>query len=323
MKELAPLPSTIAVAVSGGCDSMALVILAREWAKKNKHQIIALTVDHAIRKEAAQEANRVGKWLKKLRIKHHILTNKDKKIPKSNVQEYARDVRYKLMTEWCKKNKVHALLVAHHAEDQIETFLLRLERGSGVDGLGAMRPSTKRNGIRILRPLLTVSKQELQKFLKASKQKWIEDPSNENLSYKRNRLRKALGQASEDNKLLNKRLLGVAENMRRASDALDFFTEDYIKKSSQVSDKSAEIDIRSFSQLPEEIGLRVLKRLLCMVGGKYSNTRFEELERLYKSIKGTSTFSGCTLWTCKINKVKNGKILIIPEFSGAKKRKAA
>ena len=127
----------VAVAVSGGADSMALCLLAQGWAKAQGVRLFALTVDHGLRADAAAEARQVGQWLSGHDIEHHVLGHEDPP-PRANIQAWARELRYRLMEDWCAQHGVPLLLVAHHLEDQAETLLLRLARGSGVDGLAAM-----------------------------------------------------------------------------------------------------------------------------------------------------------------------------------------
>ena len=123
----------LAVAVSGGGDSMGLVILANRWARQRGGQVTALTIDHGLRKGAAKEAEKVGKWLSKYSIKHVVLKWRGDK-PITGIQEAARNARYRLMDQWCQNNHILHLLLAHTLDDQAETLLMRLQRGSGLDG---------------------------------------------------------------------------------------------------------------------------------------------------------------------------------------------
>ena len=151
---LAP-DAPVAVAVSGGPDSMALLVLAADEAQRSGRVLHALTVDHGLRADAGAEARQVGRWAQALGVPHTVLTHTGD-APRASVQAAARGIRYRLMADWCAAHDMAALLVAHTREDQAETFLLRLARGSGVDGLSAMATDTTRNGMRLLRPLLDV-----------------------------------------------------------------------------------------------------------------------------------------------------------------------
>jgi tRNA(Ile)-lysidine synthase len=177
----------IAVAVSGGSDSTALCFLCHQA----KLKFTPIIVDHGWRKNSAKEAKQVKAYLEKhlKSTKVSILTNK-KPIPKTNIEEFLRDVRYELLFDFCKKNGIKKILTAHHLDDQIETFLMRLERGSGLDGLTGIKERNKVKGFELIRPLLDFTKEELTELLKKNKLKWISDPSNENIELTRNNIRK-------------------------------------------------------------------------------------------------------------------------------------
>ena len=153
------------VAVSGGPDSMALAGLSSILANEKKHRVLFALVDHRIRKNSTKEAYQVKKLLKKNNIKLEILKNK-RKIFK-NIQKNARETRYDLLSKFCKRNRAKYLLTAHHQDDQIETFFIRLSRGSGVEGLSSMSEKTKlRHGIILIRPFLRSNKKELSYIAK-------------------------------------------------------------------------------------------------------------------------------------------------------------
>ena len=152
--------------------------LAHMMAQKQK--VIALIVNHNLRPAAKKEAAIAAKILTQLGIENKILEYKGK-IPTKNIQEEARKIRYKLLTDFCKKHKINIIATAHHADDNAENFLLRLARGSGVDGLSAMKAESEINGIKIIRPILQFTKQELQNYLQSNKIKWVEDATNKKI----------------------------------------------------------------------------------------------------------------------------------------------
>jgi tRNA(Ile)-lysidine synthase len=154
----------IAVAVSGGPDSLALTILADRWARRHGGCAWALTVDHRLRPESAAEARQLGTWLAARGIPHAILAWQDAK-PFSGVQEAARAARYRLLGEWCVARGCLHLLTAHHREDQAETYLIRRRAGSGPDGLAAMAAVRELPGLRLVRPLLGVARARLAVLL--------------------------------------------------------------------------------------------------------------------------------------------------------------
>jgi tRNA(Ile)-lysidine synthase len=182
----------IAVAVSGGPDSLALVLLAQQWARQRGGQAWALTVDHGLRPESAEEARTVAGWLAARAIPHEILVWAGDK-PTSGIQEAARDARYRLLAEWCRAHGCLHLLTAHHRQDQVETHLIRRRAGSGIDGLAGMSAVRELAGCRLVRPLLSVPPARLLPVLAQEGQPFLRDPSNLNPAYERARLRTAPG----------------------------------------------------------------------------------------------------------------------------------
>lgn len=178
----------VAVAVSGGADSLALGMLTRDWISDHGGRITALIVDHGLRPESFQEAQRVGQWLKDLNIPYQILTWEGEK-PTTRIQEKARQARYQLLERWCQDHHVPCLLTAHHQDDQWETMMQRITRHSGVVGLQGILPCVQRPFGEIFRPFLGISKSEILAYLKKEAQGYIEDPSNLNLKYERVRWR--------------------------------------------------------------------------------------------------------------------------------------
>jgi len=168
---------TIAVAVSGGPDSMALCLLMNTWAQKNQFKLVALTVDHRLREGSLKEAQIVQEWMALHSIDHHILTWEHGPIT-TGIQKKAREARYNLLTNFCQQNNIQIVCTAHHAADQIETFLMRLSKGSGLEGLSVMQERSLRGNITIARPLLSTQPEMLKEYLQAVSQEYIQDPSN-------------------------------------------------------------------------------------------------------------------------------------------------
>ena len=176
------------VAVSGGPDSLALVALTKAYTFRNKTKFYYLLVDHNIRKNSNREAKKVKNLLKKKYFNLKVLINK-KKITK-NIQAEARNVRYDILKSFCKKNNIKVILTAHNLEDQVETFLIRLSRGSGLKGLSAMKSLSKiNNQVILFRPLLDTQKQFLIKISKTIFGVYLKDPSNKNEKYLRTKIR--------------------------------------------------------------------------------------------------------------------------------------
>lgn len=294
----------VAIACSGGPDSMALALLAQEIFPK----ITVLIVDHGLRKGSGAEAKQVGAWLKKHKIPYVILAWKGKK-PRRNLQEEARKVRYRLMSDYCTRHNIAHLLVGHHLEDQAETFLLRLARGSGVDGLAAMSALTAMYSVTLVRPLLQVPKAQLLAYLKKRKQAFVSDPSNDNLAFDRVKMRRLLPQLTQMG-ITPERLAKTASNMARARAHLEEETGRFLKSSCKILPEG--YALLAHVNVSEEIALRSLAALIMLVGGSEVRTRLSDLERLYAALKASS-FKGATLGGCAFAQSKRG-ILIYREL---------
>ncbi len=289
----------VAVAVSGGGDSMALARLLAAWAIPNKVFVQALTVDHRLRDAAAVEAQQVGAWLDLHDIPHTVLAWNDGPHARTltrSAQSAAREARYGLMTDWCSANGCSHLFVAHHADDQVETFLLRLSRGSGVDGLAAMAPTVVRDGIVVSRPLLGFTKAQLLDACREMDQPWIEDPSNESAASTRVRFRQAQ-ELLEREGLTRDRLLATIGHLQRARAALDYAVAALLAKGSWDAYGVTRLSLADILAAPEEIALRALSRLLTAAGGQAYGPRFESLTRLYGRMTSgpwaDATLHGC------------------------------
>ena len=182
---------SVAVAVSGGPDSMSLLFLVNAFIKYKKGKLMALIVDHRIRKNSKEEAKFISTYLDKNNINSQILTVNKDKVSKKSMNE-ARDNRYNLLTDYCIKNNFLHLFIAHHKDDNLETFLNRKIAGSDFYGLRSMSEFSLYNKICIIRPLLNFSKETLLDYNKKNKIQYINDPSNFNLDYTRPTIRKFL-----------------------------------------------------------------------------------------------------------------------------------
>ncbi len=187
-----------AVAVSGGPDSMCLLYLLNQWSKIHKANVIALIVNHNLRFDSKSESKNVYKFINDLNIKVKILNVKKSKISKKNMNE-ARNNRYNLLTNFCYKNNILHLFVAHHLDDNLETFLNRKISGSDFEGLISMQYISQKNKVNILRPLLYFSKEQIIQFNSKNNINYVTDPSNSNLNYTRPIIRKFLNETSKKN----------------------------------------------------------------------------------------------------------------------------
>lgn len=310
----------LAIAVSGGADSMALAILADGWAKSRGGKVVALTVDHRLRRGSGAEARLVASRLRARRMEHHVLRRPGRRLPRpeSNLQAAARAARYGLLEGWCRRHGVLHLLLAHHLEDQAETVLLRLGRGSGVDGLAAMAGVSETPYLRLVRPLLSVPKERLRAVLAARRVNWIEDPSNRDPSYARVRVRQAATNLARLG-LDAARLAATARNMARARAALEGDTAALVAGSAMVSPAGyCTLDRAGFEAASAELSLRALSRILMCVGGGEYPPRLHRLERVCGALRAGDA-SGRTLAGCRLL-IAGDTVLVVREARAASQR---
>ncbi|NNE82541.1 MAG: tRNA lysidine(34) synthetase TilS, partial [Alphaproteobacteria bacterium] len=284
----------VAVAVSGGRDSLCLALLASRWAARQGGDLVALTVDHGLRTDSAAESRQVGDWLRRHGIRHHILRWSGP-YPTSGIQAAARQARYRLLADHCVAQGILHLLVGHHRDDQGETVLIRHESSSGRDGLAAMAAVNEQNNLRLLRPLLDMPRERLAATLTALGQSWIDDPSNENPAMARGRLRSSdvatsLSEAAVSaNNSADARVLAEGETACLAARALRFHPAGFIT-----------IDRAVLAAGTPEIIERVLARAVMAVAGRSYPPRSVRTKRLAQIIAGGEVFSGHTLAGCRL-----------------------
>jgi len=290
---------TFAVAVSGGGDSMALVrMLAKNYVDKIIH---AITVNHNMRENSAAEAEQVKAWLSDLpNVKHIILHWEDAK-PLTGKMEAARDARYRLMAEYCREHGISVLALAHHGDDQTETFFMRLARGSGLDGLSGMRETRPYNEhLTLWRPLLKHSHEELLQYCREHNIEWVEDPTNDNPDYTRTRFRK-LRSLLGDEGLSVKRMATTANRIARAQDALETLS---IRLNAQAKIDESEwqfvYDLNKLKSEPFELGVRILREAIDSLG--LGQARLDKVETiaqacLLNDADVTATLGGCIVQT--------------------------
>ena len=220
----------LAVAVSGGPDSLALAYLTKCYSLKNKIKVKYYIVNHKLRKESSLEAEKVKKTLKKIDIQCTILNWNGKK-PSKGIQAKARDKRYSLLANECKKNNIKYLLLGHHLNDLLENFLIRIVRGSGLNGLISFSKNTKYRGqdLNIIRPLLNLEKKHLLYISNEVFSFFVKDPSNINEDYKRTRIRNLL-QSLENEGLDVKKLKLTINNLKDSDKSIKFYVDRNLKK---------------------------------------------------------------------------------------------
>ena len=288
----------LAVAVSGGSDSLALALLADGWARARGGDVLALTVDHRLRPGSTAEADGVAAWAAGRGIAHRTLAWDDPK-PAAGLQAAARDARYRLLLGACRARGILHLATAHQQEDQAETVLLRLGHASGLDGLAAMAPVVEAAEARLLRPLLEVPRARLAATLAAAGQAWVDDPSNRDARFQRARLR-ALAPALAAEGLTAAHLAASAARLGRARAALEQATATALAGAATLHPAGfALVDPALFRSGGAEMGLRALARLLICIGGAVYPPRQDRLERLFEALlsglAGARTLAGCRM----------------------------
>ena len=257
----------LVLAVSGGPDSVALMWLAARWRRglKRGPDLIAVTIDHGLRPEAALEARDVKRLAASLDIPHRTLRWTGAK-PKTGLPAAARDARYLLLAKAARSAGASHVLTAHTRDDQAETLLMRMARGSGIAGLAGMVRLTERDGIQLARPFLHVAKVQLVATLTKAKIDFATDPSNSDPSYTRPRLR-ALMPALASEGFDSRNLARLATRLRRADVALELMVDGAERFLALHSPKLPEaIDAGAFAGLAEEIRVRLLLRMIDQVG---------------------------------------------------------
>jgi tRNA(Ile)-lysidine synthase len=275
---------SVLLAVSGGPDSTALMWLAARWrdSRKNAPKLIAATVDHGLRKESKAEALGVAKLARKLKVPHRILIWRGKK-PKSGLQEAARGARYTLLLSLARETKADAIVTAHTRDDQAETVLHRIGRGSGVTGLSGIRPKSEREGVTILRPLLDVPKARCEATLRKENISYAFDPTNRDPKYLRPRLR-ALAPLLAKEGIDAARLALLARRVARAEAAIERAVAEALPRVQLRADESLiEYDAQRLFALPVEIGLRLVGRAVNRLGHE-GPAELGKLEALFEML---------------------------------------
>ncbi len=253
--------NVLAVGVSGGADSMALALMLQEQLAVFGRRIVALTVDHHLRPNSSQEAQYVAEVMQKFGIEHHILEWFGAK-PQANVEASAREARYGLLKDWCEAHQIRCLFVAHHSQDQAETFLLRLRRGSGLEGLCAMRELSKWQGLKILRPLLSWRPQELQAYLQTKNVAWITDESNSDKRFERNKMRAFLPLLQQKSGISVEKICTATRCLQSAEDYIETQVEAIMESSVHCYGRHVfYFRFSDFLSWHAEIQFRILARL--------------------------------------------------------------
>lgn len=329
------LPKKIAVAVSGGVDSLALTVLLDEFCREKKIKLLAVTVDHKMRQSSTNEALELGKILKKKKISHQILEVDLEKLPQSNIEAKLREVRYELLYDFCLENKIEFLFLGHQMEDVAENFLIRLFRGSGLDGLSAISEMVEFKKIKLVRPLLNFEKDDLRKFLTSKKIKWFEDESNTDEKFLRNKIRNFFN-SFEEKSLIQKRIKSASDEiatmrdfvdeamLREAKEMLEFKScnpkKTQIKTLKQVQGRQDLshagcflLNQKNLQTTTKKIALKILALTLMEVSGNIYKPRLEQLKNFYEHLTQTTPIKPRNFYGCMVRKYDKERLIIYRE----------
>lgn len=307
-------PRRVALAVSGGPDSMALALLARSWAARDAKELVALIVDHGLRDDSAAEADRTLVWLRRLGLDGEVLRWEHGAVTRA-VHRTARKARYDLLSEACRRRGVSCLMLAHHRDDQAETVLMRFAKGSGIDGLAGMRSLNRRDGIELVRPLLHFPKARLVATCRAQGQDFVTDPSNENDCYARGRLRGIKDLLAAEG-LDEDRLVDLAARAEEAREALSYYAYRTLSDA-VVFDPygAAVVNLSVFASVPTDIQMRVLALVLRHVGGGGAGDYGPKRQALKDLLRSINTGkAGRTLEGCQVV-AQDGICVVIREYA--------
>lgn len=282
-------PPSMAVAVSGGSDSLGLGLLLSDWIAQQGGRLCVLTVDHGLRPDAAAECARVSEIFAAIPgCSTHVLQWLGDK-PKHGLQAAARTARYALLTDWCRAHGVLHLAVGHTADDQAETVGMRRAHGSGPAGLAGMAALRPENGVRLLRPLLTISRAAIRDWLRAQGQDWIEDPSNDLAKFERVRIRKSLGRDEAHS------LLELAGRFGAQRDRLERSAARLLAETAHGHDSGyVSLDLKALAVASPEVRATALRQVMLFVSGANYSTDLEDI--LASVMKGSfraRTSGGC------------------------------
>ncbi len=330
----------VALAVSGGADSLCMTLMVSQIMRDIAITPIALIVDHKLRHESTEEATWVQQYITQcFGIKSVILTwyNNNVNNKTSNIQHKARSARYSLMLEYCKSNSMGYLCVAHNKNDQAETVLMRILRGSGIDGISGIRETCNAGTaydndkvVKIIRPMLLFPKHDVYKYMTEHSIQWVEDRSNSNMHYERVKVRELLSHlhnvdfAVGGADMIISRLCLLASNARRSSDFITKYTKKRMGEICVFTQLGAIlVDAKDLIEEDEEISLRILRQLIIQCGGDNYAVRFDCLKRLHNLLHScytthkffTSTLGDCLIWLCQKRDHTKRWILVITKES--------
>lgn len=287
----------IAVGVSGGCDSLALTFLLQDFCQNNNIELEAISVDHKVRPTSTSELNELHQILINNKISHHILNIADNIDFSKNIEANMRKVRYELLYDFCQTNQIKYLFLGHHIGDVAENFLIRLFRGSSLDGLSPIKEVSNYKNIKLIRPLLNIKKQELKDYLTAKNISWFEDESNNNEKFLRNKIRNFLSSFEEEDLIIN-RIKNSSEEISEIRDLFDDEMLEYAKEIIKFENKQQlqlVINIDRLFKIDEKYALKILSLSFQEISGNDYKPRLAKLKDFYKDLKNSNIrdFYGC------------------------------
>ena len=303
----------IMVGLSGGADSLNLLFFSLCYALKHKIKLYPVIIDHKLREESTKEAKYLKYILKKkFDIKCKIISKKISKVDK-NIQSYARDLRYDLFLKECNKLKIDYLLLGHHKDDLIENFFIRLLRGSGLKGLVSFDKNlTAYNGLKIVRPFLSILKKELTETNKKTFGFFVDDPTNNNDKFLRTRIRKLLKNLDNEGLNFNKFYLTL-KNLSKSDQVIEFYVDKNIFENSKYFEKGKKVILNQFFfHNPEEIILRSITQVIQRISRKKNYPRGKKVISVIDSIRSSSKNLKLTISGCIIEKIQDS-VIIYPE----------
>jgi tRNA(Ile)-lysidine synthase len=284
----------LGVAVSGGGDSVALLLMATEWASRTGRRVEAATVDHRLRPESGAEAEAVASLCDRLGVSHEILTwcaPPDA----GNLSAAAREARIALLGDWARRRGLAFVALGHTLDDQAETVLLRLARGAGVDGLSGMAARVRRDGVVWIRPLLDARRDDLREYLRDAGAAWAEDPSNDDDAYARIRMRRLIADSAD---FSAEGLAAAADRLRDQRAALEWLATEFADRALRWGVLGeAWLDLAALAPAPEDTRLRVAGGALREISGAAYRPRQSALAPLLAELmeaeSGSRTLHGC------------------------------
>lgn len=279
------------------------------WCAASGAQTLAVTVDHKLRPESGVEAVLVGREAQRLGVPHHTLEWTGAK-PTTGIEESARNARYDLLLDFCRANGIKILATAHHADDNIETFLMNLGRGSGLFGLGGLRALQDRDGIIIARPVLDTRRSELRDWCIENKVEFAEDPMNQDDKFLRVRIRKNRRLLADSLDISDDRILTAIRALDRARSVAETSIGELIDQTEQKGSR-VQFAAGFLFDMHEDTQMKFFSRVLQKVGGSEYPPRLDSVTRALRELVSDTTV---TLAHCAVRRLGN-RIIVAPEGS--------